>query len=73
MPKSKGKDLENVPNSRVDQILQGRATGVLVTQTSGEPGAATTIRVRGGNSIQGDNEPLWVIDGIIVGTDFKLK
>lgn len=67
------KSLENIPNSRVDQILQGRAAGVQITSVSGAPGAGTVIRVRGGNSIEGSNEPLWVIDGIIVGQDFNLN
>lgn len=66
-------DLTALPVSRVDQALQGRAAGVQVTQTSGAPGAGTAIRVRGGNSITGSNEPLWVIDGIIVGTNFNLN
>lgn len=66
-------DLENIPTSRVDQILQGRTAGVQITNTSGAPGAGTVIRVRGGNSIQGNNQPLWVIDGIIVGQDYNLN
>lgn len=66
-------EITQVPTSRVDQALQGRAAGVQVTQTSGAPGAGTVIRVRGGNSISGSNEPLWVIDGIIVGTTFDLN
>ena len=66
-------DLTQVPSSRVDQVLQGRAAGVQVTQVSGAPGAGTVIRVRGGNSITGSNEPLWVIDGIVVGTNFNLN
>ncbi|MFV9551398.1 SusC/RagA family TonB-linked outer membrane protein [Algibacter sp. PT7-4] len=66
-------DVASVPVSRVDQALQGRAAGVQVTQTSGAPGSGTAIRVRGGNSITGSNEPLWVIDGIIVGTNFNLN
>ena len=66
-------DVAALPVSRVDQALQGRAAGVQVTQVSGAPGAATSIRVRGGNSITGSNEPLWVIDGIIVGTNFNLN
>ncbi|WP_299046084.1 TonB-dependent receptor [uncultured Polaribacter sp.] len=69
----KAAEITQVPVSRVDQALQGRATGVQVTQTSGAPGAGTVIRVRGGNSITGSNEPLWVIDGIIVGTNFNLN
>ena len=48
----------------VDQLLQGRAAGVQVTSTSGEPGAGSVIRIRGNNSISGDNGPLYVIDGI---------
>lgn len=66
-------DITAVPVSRVDQALQGRAAGVQVTQTSGAPGAGTSIRIRGGNSITGSNEPLWVIDGIVVGTNFNLN
>ncbi len=69
----KAEDITAVPVSRVDQALQGRAAGVQVTQTSGAPGAGTVIRVRGGNSITGSNEPLWVIDGIVVGTNFNLN
>lgn len=65
--------ITQVPSSRVDQVLQGRAAGVQVTQVSGAPGAGTAIRVRGGNSITGSNEPLWVIDGIVVGTNFNLN
>ncbi|HLU93425.1 MAG TPA: TonB-dependent receptor plug domain-containing protein, partial [Membranihabitans sp.] len=68
-----GRDFENVPASRVDQILQGKAPGVQVTQVNGAPGSGSTIRIRGGNSIQGNNEPLYVIDGFIVGTDFNLN
>lgn len=66
-------EMTQVPSSRVDQVLQGRASGVQVTQVSGAPGAGTVIRVRGGNSITGSNEPLWVIDGIVVGTNFNLN
>ncbi len=66
-------DLESIPSARVDQMLQGRAPGVQVSAVSGQPGAATSIRIRGGNSIQGNNEPLWVIDGVIVGQDFNLN
>ena len=68
-----GKDFENVPASRVDQVLQGKAPGVQVTQINGAPGTGSTIRIRGGNSIQGNNEPLYVIDGFIVGTGFNLN
>lgn len=58
------KEMKKVAVTSLDQALQGRAAGVQITQNSGAPGATTTIRIRGGNSIQGDNEPLYVIDGV---------
>lgn len=56
-------DMKGTPASSVDHLLQGRAAGVVLTQNSGAPGAGTSIRIRGGNSIEGNNEPLYVIDG----------
>lgn len=53
----------------VETILGGAVAGLNVSQTSGQPGAASTIRIRGGNSITGGNEPLYVIDGFIVYND----
>ncbi|TAL60179.1 MAG: SusC/RagA family TonB-linked outer membrane protein, partial [Bacteroidetes bacterium] len=47
----------------VDQALQGRISGVQVIQNNGKPGANMQIRIRGANSIRGDNSPLWIIDG----------
>lgn len=65
--------LESQPVARLDQALQGRATGVSVTSNSGVPGAAATIRIRGNSSINGNNNPLYVIDGFIAGTGFNLN
>lgn len=56
-------EFKNAVITTVDQALQGRTTGVQVTETSGEPGAATVVRIRGNNSLSGNNEPLYVIDG----------
>ncbi len=56
-------------NPSVESALQGAVAGVNVTTTSGQPGAASNIRIRGGNSITGGNEPLYVIDGFIVYND----
>jgi TonB-dependent starch-binding outer membrane protein SusC len=50
--------------TNIDQALQGRIAGVQVTQNSGQPGGAVSIRIRGANSITGSSEPLYVIDGI---------
>jgi TonB-linked SusC/RagA family outer membrane protein len=59
-------ELQQTPIVSIDQGLAGRASGVQVTQTSGMPGAVATIRVRGSSSLQGGNEPLYVIDGFPV-------
>jgi iron complex outermembrane receptor protein len=52
--------------TNVTNLIEGRATGVQVTQNSGEPGAGAHILIRGGTSISGGNEPLYVIDGVAV-------
>ncbi len=59
-----GEELTRLSMQRVDQALQGRAAGVLVLNTAGAPGARTTIRIRGMNSINGGNNALIVIDGL---------
>jgi TonB-dependent starch-binding outer membrane protein SusC len=59
----RSKDLPNFPRTSIGQALQGLAAGVHVQQNSGQPGAGMQIRIRGTNSIQGSNEPLWIIDG----------
>lgn len=46
------------------QLMQGRAAGVNVTATSGRPGGAANIRIRGGTSISASNDPLYVVDGV---------
>jgi TonB-linked SusC/RagA family outer membrane protein len=48
----------------LDQMLQGKVSGVQITQNSGAPGGATSIRIRGATSISNTNEPLYIIDGI---------
>jgi TonB-linked SusC/RagA family outer membrane protein len=65
----KSEDLKAVPVTSFDQALQGRAAGVQVTQLSGKPGAETSIRIRGTTSINAGNEPLYVIDGMLVNSD----
>ncbi len=65
----KADELKAVPVTSLDQALQGRAAGVQVTQNSGKPGAETSIRIRGTSSINAGNEPLYVIDGMLVSSD----
>ena len=56
-------------NTSVESALQGAVAGLNVSTSSGQPGAVSNIRIRGGNSITGGNEPLYVIDGLIVYND----
>ena len=51
----------------VDQALQGRIAGADIMATTGEPGATTSIRIRGTRSISASNEPLIIVDGVIDG------
>ncbi len=60
----RGDKIREMPVVSVEQAMQGRMPGVQVQQTSGQPGAGISIRVRGVSSIAGGNEPLYVIDGL---------
>lgn len=57
-------EMRDVPMRTLDGVLQGRSAGVQITQNAGNPGAATSVRIRGNSSISAGNEPLYVIDGI---------
>ncbi len=61
-----GDALRGSVTASVDQALQGRVAGVQVTQNSGQPGGAVSIRIRGTTSLTGSSEPLYVIDGVQV-------
>ncbi|MDQ6481676.1 TonB-dependent receptor [Dyadobacter sp. LHD-138] len=58
--------IKEMPITSAEQGLQGRLAGVQVIQSNSAPGGAISIRVRGGNSVMGGNEPLYVIDGFPV-------
>ena len=62
-------NVEQTPVLSLEQTLQGSAPGVMVTQASAAPGGALSIRVRGGASVTGNNEPLYVIDGFPIEND----
>ena len=64
-------EFENIPQVSVDQLMQGRAAGVMVTKNSGQPGAAVSVKIRGVNTITGSSEPLYIIDGIPVSGDSR--
>lgn len=55
----------SVPTS-IDQVLQGRAAGVQIQANSGTPGASTSIHIRGINSLNATNQPIFVIDGVVI-------
>ena len=61
------RDFENQPLNRVQEALQGRAAGVSVIRSNGRPGGDVKVRIRGANSITGNNDPLVVVDGILGG------
>lgn len=62
----KAEDLEQTSAATMDQMLQGRAAGLTMTSNSGAAGSSTSIQIRGVNSLNSSNEPVYVIDGSIV-------
>ncbi len=58
------KDFNKGQISTPEQLFQGRTPGVVVSPSSGEPGAASTINIRGTSAIRGDQQPLYVVDGV---------
>jgi Ca-activated chloride channel family protein len=62
-------NLNNTPSTAATQALQGRAAGVAVTPANGQPGANSTVVLRGIGSINGNQEPLYVIDGVPMNID----
>jgi TonB-dependent starch-binding outer membrane protein SusC len=62
----KGSTIENLPMQSFDRAMQGRIAGVQVAATSGQPGGALSVRIRGIGSITGGLQPLYIIDGVQV-------
>ena len=63
----KATELETMPVNNITQSLQGRTSGLTIAQSSGQPGEAATVRLRGITSFrEGASNPLWVVDGIVV-------
>ncbi len=62
---------ERSPVATVDQLLQGKASGVFVSSASAEPGASINVRIRGLNSLSVSNQPLYVVDGIPFDVDIN--
>jgi TonB-linked SusC/RagA family outer membrane protein len=64
----KGEAIEHTPANSVEQTLQGKAAGVFVETNNGKVGSSIRVRVRGSTSINANNEPLYVVDGIPINT-----
>lgn len=69
----KMKALESIPTNSIDGLLQGRVAGMQVISASQEPGAGSTIRIRGASSFSGSNDPLVVVDGFPIGGAGDIK
>ena len=65
----KADKLKDVNTLEVGNMLQGKVSGVYVSGSSGEPGQASKIRIRGKGTLNSSVSPLWVVDGVIVGED----
>lgn len=61
--------VENAPIADVTDMLQGRAAGAMIMENTGQVGAATTIRLRGNNSVSQGNTPLIYVDGVRINND----
>lgn len=57
---------ESVGATSVDEALQGKVAGAVINSTSGQAGSGTTVRLRGTSTINGNAEPLYVVDGVII-------
>ncbi len=61
----KAEELDLIGALSVDEMLEGKATGLMVTTQSSTPGASAKVRIRSGSTFTGNQSPLWVIDGIV--------
>jgi len=64
--KIKSEQLDNVPVASIQEALSGKASGVFIESQSGKIDGAIKVRIRGTNSIGGNNEPLYVVDGLVI-------
>ncbi|MBO5980012.1 MAG: TonB-dependent receptor plug domain-containing protein, partial [Bacteroidales bacterium] len=68
----KSEKLESTPTAAFDQALQGQVAGLSVMSNTGEPSAATTMVIRGTNSINSGTAPLYILDGVAISaSDFN--
>ena len=64
-----GAEVNRVPQPNIENALQGKIPGAVITQNSGAPGGGVQVQIRGSNTVNGAYQPLYVIDGVIVNND----
>ena len=64
--KLSGDEIRNIPVATFESAIQGRTSGVYVANTSGKLGEGMKVRIRGSSSISADNQPLYVVDGLVI-------
>lgn len=70
--KVSGDEVKSQPLGSFEQLLQGKAPGILIQSQSGQPGSAATVTIRGKGSVLGTTEPLYILDGVqITAADFQ--
>jgi len=70
--KISGDDVKSQPIGSFEQMLQGKAPGILIQSQSGQPGSAATVTIRGKGSVLGSTDPLYILDGVqITASDFQ--
>lgn len=60
-----GEELSKVSPTRIDNVLKGQTAGLVITQSSGQPGAGSKVRIRGTGTIN-NSDPLYIVDGMII-------
>ena len=64
-----GADVNRVPQQNIDNALQGKVAGAVITQNGGAPGGGVQVQIRGSNTVNGAYQPLYVVDGVIINND----
>ena len=62
-------EVSSIPVGSIDAQLQGKVSGVQISSATGVPGEAVNVRVRGATSINADNDPLYVVDGVFINSN----
>jgi len=64
-----GGEVNRVPQPNIENALQGKVAGAVITQNNGAPGGGVQLQIRGSNTVNGAFQPLYVVDGVIVNND----